>query len=144
MQIKESSALTLIRIALGVFFLCESYQKLGWLMDSAELHGRLTQWAAAASSANRWYVENVAIPGAPIFARVVMLGELCAGFALVFGVWTRLAATLAFLMVMNFHYASGQLFGGLRFLTNGYALPVLVPLVALALAGGRLPLSLKK
>lgn len=144
MHIKDSTALTLIRIGLGVFFLCESYLKLGWLVDSSELLTRLTQWAASATPANRWYVEHITIPGAPIFARLVMLGELGAGLALVLGVWTRLAAAVAFLMVMNFHYASGQIFGGLRFLTNGYALPVLVPLVALALCGGRLPLSLRK
>ncbi len=144
MQIKESTALTLIRIGLGVFFLLECYQKMGWLMDSSELLTRLTQWAASATPANRWYLEQVTIPGAPIFARLVMLGELSTGVALVFGVWTRLAATLALLMVLNFHYASGQMFSGLSFFTNGYVLPVLVPLFALALGGGRLPLSMRK
>lgn len=141
---KESAALTLIRIGLGVFFLFESYQKIGWLTDSSDLLGRLTQWAASATSANRWYLENVTIPGAPVFARLVMLGELAAGLGLLLGAWTRWAAGLAFVMVLNFHYASGVLFGGARALTNGYVLPVLVPLLALALAGGKLPFSLRK
>ena len=87
--------------------------------------------------------EHVCLPGAPVFARLVVLGELSCGVALVAGVWTRLAAALGFLMVLNFHVASGAIFQ-YRFLTNGYGLPVLGGLLALAIGGGRLPLSLRK
>jgi hypothetical protein len=54
-----------------------------------------------------------------------------------------MAALLGFLMVLNFHFASGALFQ-YRFLTNGYGLPVLGPLLGLAIGGARLPLSLRK
>jgi hypothetical protein len=50
----------------------------------------------------------------------------------------RLAA-----MVLNFHFASGIIFRS-SFLTNGYGLPVLGGLIALAFGGSALPLSLKK
>ena len=46
-------------------------------------------------------------------------------------------------MVLNFHFASGILFE-YRYLTNGYGLPVLGGLLALALGGAALPLSLRK
>jgi uncharacterized membrane protein YphA (DoxX/SURF4 family) len=145
MMNKQGWGLALLRIALGVFFLFEGIGKLAWLTDSGILAGRLSGWFAdaGAGSASRWYLSQVAMPGASLFARLVPLGELAAGVAFLTGVWTRPAATLAFLMVLNIHLASGALFRT-SFLTNGYALPVLGGTLALALGGARLPLSLKK
>ena len=88
-------------------------------------------------------LEHVAIPGTAVFARLVPLGELAAGVALIVGLWTPLAALLAFVMVLNIHVASGALFG-YAFLTNGYGLPVLGSTLGLALGGIRLPLSLRR
>ena len=92
---------------------------------------------------NRWYLETVCLPGAGVFARVVLLGEAAAGTALVLGAYTRLAALVAMLMVLNFHFASGVIFQ-YAYLTNGYGLPVLGGLLALAIGGTSLPLSLRK
>ena len=75
-----------------------------------------------------------------MFARVVLLAELAAGAALVLGVRLRMTAALALLMVLNFHVASDVIFD-YSYLTNGYGLPVLSGLLALALAGTRLPFS---
>lgn len=142
---KQGWGLALLRICLGVFFLCEGLGKLAWFADSSILIGRLAGWFAdpGAATASRWYLSNVAMPGAAGFARLVPLGELAAGIALITGVWTRLAALLAFLMVLNIHLASGALFR-MAFLTNGYGLPVLGGTLALAVGGLRLPLSLRK
>lgn len=140
---KESTGLVVLRICLGVFLIFEGLDKLAWLTDSSILVGRLQQWLTTAGPYSRWYIETVCLPGAAVFARLVLLGELAAGTALVLGFWTRVAAILAFLMVLNFHVASGLVFQ-YRFLTNGYALPVLGGLLALALGGARLPLSLKR
>lgn len=140
---REATALAIIRVSLGIFMLFEGLGKLSWLADTAPLTNQLNGWLQGAWPANRWYLLNVAIPWAPIFARLVMLGETACGLALVFGVYTRLAAWLGFLMVLNFHFASGAMFQ-YRFLTNGYGLPVLGPLLGLGLGGARLPLSLKK
>ena len=46
-------------------------------------------------------------------------------------------------MVLNIHFASGVLFE-YRYLTNGYGLPVLGGLLALAFGAAALPLSLKR
>jgi uncharacterized membrane protein YphA (DoxX/SURF4 family) len=139
---REGTGLAVLRILLGVFFLFEGAGKLAWLADHAPLAARLQEWLATAGPASRWYIQVLA-PGTIVFARLVMLGELAAGVALVLGVWTRLAAALAFLMVLNFHVASGAIFQ-YRFLTNGYGLPVLGGLLALAIGGGRLPFSVRR
>jgi uncharacterized membrane protein YphA (DoxX/SURF4 family) len=129
-----------VRIFLGVFLLFEGMGKIAWLRDSEPLSQTLAEWREEAPPASRFYLDAVAIPGATVFSRLVPLGEMGSGLALLLGAFTRLAALAAVLMVLNFHVASGALFAQ-DFLTNGYGLPVLGPLLALAL-GGSSPLSL--
>ena len=136
-------ALRVLALAIGVFFIFNGLDKLPWFLDSSILSERLDGWRASAHPASRWYVDNIAVPGVPMFARVVPLAELAAGAALVLGFWTRLAATMALLMVVNFHIARGLVFST-EILTDGVGLPVLGSLLALAIAGGRLPFSLSK
>ena len=142
---RQGTGLVIIRVCLGVFFLFEGIGKLGWFVDSGILSGRLAGWLgeAAVGSASRWYLEHVAMHGTAIFARVVPLAELATGVALITGAWTRTAAILAFLMVLNFHIASGAMFR-YAFWTNGYGLPVLAATLGLAIGGVRLPFSLRR
>ena len=142
---RQGTGLTIIRVALGVFFLFEGLGKYRWLMDSSILGGRFHNWlaGAAAGSPSHWYLEHVAIPGTTLFARLVPLGEIAAGVALIAGFWTSLAAFLAFVMVLNIHVASGALFTW-AILTNGYGLPVLGSTLGLAFGGVRLPFSLRR
>ena len=142
---KQGTGLVIIRVCLGVFFLFEGLSKFGWFADAGVLNGRLAGWLADAQvgSASRWYLEHVAMRGTAVFARVVPLAELATGVALIAGAWTRTAALLAFLMVLNFHVASGALFH-YAFLTNGYGLPVLAATLGLAVGGVRLPFSLRR
>lgn len=137
------AGLRVLGVFLGVFLIFEGLGKLAWLVDSAVLSQQLAGWLKTAPPASRWYLETIAIPGVPIFARLVMAGEIAAGASLVIGFWSRLAALLAFLMVLNFHIASGAIFQS-RFLTNGYGLPVLGGLLALAIGGVRLPWSVSR
>ena len=139
----QGLGLTALRVFLGVFFLFEGIGKAGWLLDAAPLTAQLTGYLATATSWNRWYLETVCIPGAAVFARLVLFGELATGTALILGAYVRVAAAVAFLMVLNIHFASGALFQ-YRFLTNGYGLPVLGGLLALAIGAVNLPLSLRK
>ena len=132
-----------MRLCLGVFFLCEGLSKIGWLTDPSPLAAQLTSYLQTANEWNRAYLQSVCIPGAAVFARLVLLGELATGTALILGAYARYAATVAFLMVLNIHFASGALFH-YRFLTNGYGLPVLGGLLALAIGGAALPFSLKR
>jgi len=133
-----ATGLRVLAIFLGLFLIFEGLGKLAWLGNSSLLSEQLQGWLKTATPGSRWYLETFAVPGVPIFARLVVVGELAAGAALVAGFWTRLAALLAFLMVLNFHFASGRLFQYV-FLTNGYGLPVLGGLLALAIGGARLP-----
>ena len=57
---------------------------------------------------------------------------------MVVGYRVQLAAAVALLMVVNFHFASGIVFT-YGYLTNGYGLPVLGGLFALAVGGAGLP-----
>lgn len=139
---REAAGLIALRLFLGTFLLFEGLGKLGWFLNTDALSRTLASWSQGANSWSAWYLQTVAIPYVSIFARLVVAGELCSGFALLTGVFTRWAALLAFLMVLNFHVASGALFK-YAFLTNGYGLPVLGGLLALAIGAGRLPWSLK-
>ena len=138
-----ATGLRVLAMFLGVFLIFEGLGKLAWFSNSGLLQGALQGWLKDAPPTTRWYLETFAIPGVPMFARLVPLGELAAGAALLLGFWTRLAAGAAFLMVLNFHVASGAIFQ-YRFLTNGFGLPVLGGLLALAIGGGRLPWSARE
>jgi uncharacterized membrane protein YphA (DoxX/SURF4 family) len=137
-----ATGLRVLSMFLGVFFIFEGLGKIAWLTDSGPLAGALQGWLKEAVPTSRWYLETLAIPGVPMFARLVPLGELLGGSALLAGFWTRGAAFAAFLMVLNFHVASGAIFQ-YRFLTNGFGLPVLGGLLALAIGGSRLPWSIR-
>jgi uncharacterized membrane protein YphA (DoxX/SURF4 family) len=128
--------LTVLRLSIGVFFLFEGLGKIRWFTSPSILAATFSEWShsAAAGSTSAWYLHRIAIPGAPIFARLVPLGELSAGVALLAGFWTPLFALVAFFMALNFQIASGALFR-YSFLTSGYGLPVLGSTLALALAG---------
>ena len=139
----QAWGLTTLRLCLGVFFLFEAISKIGWFASSAVLRSRLTEWVETVPAISRAYINNVCLPGAEIFARLVPLGEFAVATALLLGGYTRLAAVLALLMVLNFHFASGVMFQ-YSYLTNGYGLPVLGGLLALAFGGTSLPLSVKR
>lgn len=137
-----AAGLRALALCLGVFLVFHGIGKLAWLTDSGPLNAALQGWLKDAPPTSRWYLETFAIPGVPMFARLVALGELVGGTALVVGFWPRLAAAAAFLMVLNFHVASGALFQD-RFMTNAYGLPVLGGLLALAIGGARLPWTVR-
>ena len=132
-----------LAIMLGVFFVFHGVGKIAWLTDSTILAGQLDGWREGAPASTKWYLDAVAAPGVPLFARLVPLAELSTGLALIFGFGVRLAAALAFLMVANFHFARGFVYQW-AFLGDGYSLPVLGGLLALALGGSRLPFSISR
>jgi uncharacterized membrane protein YphA (DoxX/SURF4 family) len=138
----QALGLTALRIALGVFFLFMSLSKIGWLTDASMLTTQLTGWLDEAGPFSRWYLQTLCLPGAPVFARIVPVAELTTGLALILGIYTRVAATLGLLMILNFHVASGIIFR-YEYLTNGYGLPVIGGLLALAIGARHLPASVK-
>jgi uncharacterized membrane protein YphA (DoxX/SURF4 family) len=132
---REKVALLAVRIALGVFFIFEGWDKLPWMTDPGMLTTILKKWADAGVPSSRWYIETILIPGVPVFARLVFLGEVAAGLALLSGFWLRPTAILAFFMVLNIHFAHSSIFQ-YGFLSKGDGLPILGGLIALAIAGG--------
>ena len=136
----HAGALRVLSIVMGVFLIFMGLDKIGWLTDASILTRRLQEWRGVVRPFARWYLDTIAIPGAPVFARVVLLAELAAGTALILGFKVRVAAILALLMVINFHVASDVMFK-YSYLTNGYGPPVLGGLLVLAMGGVRLPFS---
>ena len=128
---------------MGVFLIFMGLDKIDWLMDGAILTQKASGVARHGAAPRPVVSRTIAIPGAPVFARVVPLAELAAGAALILGIRVRLAAALALLMVINFHVASDVIFR-YSYLMNAYGPPVLGGLLALAIGGVRLPFSVSK
>jgi uncharacterized membrane protein YphA (DoxX/SURF4 family) len=141
-QKRQAVGLMLVRISVGVYLFFLGLNNVSWLLDSAPLANQLSAWFARATPASRWYLERI-MPGIPLFARLVPLGEMAGGLALIFGFWTRLAAGMSFFMVLNFQLA-GEAMLEYRYLTDAKGLPLLGALLGLAIGGGRLPWSLRK
>jgi uncharacterized membrane protein YphA (DoxX/SURF4 family) len=140
---RQGTGLSIVRICIGIFFIFEGIGKVRWFTTPSLLASQLAGWAQAVPSAS-WshaYLERVAIPYVSIFARLVPLGEIVSGAALVAGAWTPFFAFVAFFMAFNFQFASGALFK-YAFLTSGYGLPVLGSTLALVVGGVRLPWSI--
>jgi len=132
---RERVALLVVRLALGVFFIFEGWDKLPWMTNPGLLATALQKWADAGVPISKWYIETILIPGVSVFARLVFLGEVAAGLSLLSGVWLRPAAILTFLMVLNIHFAHSSIFQ-FGFLSKGDGLPILGGLLAVAIAGG--------
>jgi uncharacterized membrane protein YphA (DoxX/SURF4 family) len=141
---RQGTGWVVLRIALGVFFIMQAITKLGWIMDSGILRGQFDLWMQNADrgSISALYLQRIAMPGIPIFARLVPVGEFICGVALLVGFWTPVFAFLAFFMVLNYQLASGAL-TQLSYLANRSGLPVLAATLALALGGVRLPWSIR-
>lgn len=140
---RQGRGLALLRICIGIFFLFEGIGKFRWFTDSSLLGGQLAAWLQASppEALNHRYLEQFAIPGVAYFARLVPLGEIVSGLALIVGFWTPVFALVAFVMALNFQFAGGALFK-YSFLTSGYGLPVLGSTLALTIGGVRLPWSI--
>lgn len=134
-------ALRVVTIGLGIFFLAMSLNKVAWLSNPDLLAQRFTRWLPTASPYARIYLQDVAIPGAALFARVVPVAEFCTALAMFTGVFTNVAAGAALLMILNFHTATSS-FSSWDFLRDGTGPPMFAALIAVALAGRDLPFSL--
>ena len=135
--------LRLLSVAMGVFFLGMGLSKLDWFADTEALEAELRGWWGNAPAVSRWYIDSIAMPGLPLFARIVPVAEFSTGVALLAGFRVRLVAVIAAAMVLNFHFAMGIVFQW-GYLYNAYGPPVIGGLAALALGPRRLPLSLPK
>ena len=139
----SANGLRLLSAVLGIFLISMGFGKLDWAADSSLLENELRNWWGPAPAISKLYIDWFAMPLHPILARLVLLGELTTGLALVAGYRLRMAALGALFMILNFHFAMGLLFSS-AYLTNGYALPVVGGLTALAVGARGLPYSLDR
>ena len=143
---RQGTGLVIIRVCLGLFFIFSAYGKLRgrWLMDSSILKGQFELWLqnAAPGSISQAYLQRFAIPGVVVLARLVPAVEFICGVALLVGFSTPTFALIAFVMVLNYHIASGAIFEP-SFLANRSGLPVLASTLGLAVGGIRLRWSLR-
>jgi len=127
--------LAFLRIAAGISLLTSGLQKLSWFANPP-LEQKFAEWAAhPANGTVSSYLSFVS--GHPaLFSRLVAAGELGLGLLLILGLLTPLAAILAFFMVLNFQFASSQLFS-LAYLRgqSGLAYLLIYPVLFFGRAG---------
>ena len=104
------AALAFLRVYLGVLFVLASVPKLRGDF-AATLSGFLSQVALTKGHGfYRDFVQQAVLPNVGLFARLVSWGELLVGVSLVLGLATRLSATVAFVLLMNYMLAKGAWF----------------------------------
>ena len=138
----QAVGLLVIRVAVGVYLFFVGFSKASWLLDSTPWVSQLSQWLTDATPISRWYLDRI-MPGAPIFARVIPLAEMIGGLALAVGFWTRLAALLCLVMVLNVQLAAAAMFK-YSYLTDGAGLPLVGALLGLMIGGAKLPMTLRR
>ena len=103
-MLNPARGLALIRIAVGLYFLAEGYDKFshGWLTNSQPLQRmlqtglkRMWPWYAR-------FVQQTVIPHVGLFARLVTMGELAVGISLVLGLLTPVGAIGAIWLTCNY------------------------------------------
>jgi thiosulfate dehydrogenase [quinone] large subunit len=104
------AALALLRIYLGVVFLLAAIPKLQ--QDFAPGLTRFLEQVALQRGHPfyREFVQQVVLPNTSVFAALVTWGELFVGVTLILGVLTRVSATVALLLTVNYLFAKGQWF----------------------------------
>lgn len=130
-----SWVLAFLRIAAGLSLAGAGLHKLGWFTHPA-LQDVFAQWAAKAHNPLVAKYLALVAPHQSVLSKVVVVGELGLGALLVAGFLTPMAALLAFLMVANFHFASGQMFS-LEYLTgqSGLSFLLIFPVLFAGRAG---------
>ena len=118
------------RIAVGLFFLAQGLNKLDWYSSSDFLRTSLDRYAQSPPALTSFYQKHVAYPGIEAWSRMIPTGEMLIGVALILGLLTQPTLIIAMMLVLNFHFANGNLFST-QFFSNPYALVLLSSLVVL-------------
>ena len=137
----QAAGLLVARISAGIFMFFFGFERASWLLDSTPLATLFSSWLTDAPAISRWYLERV-MPGAPVFARLLPIGSMIGGSALVLGFWTRMAAALSLSMLLCLQLAAGSMFR-YAYLTDASGLALAGVLLGLMIGGGKLPFSLR-
>jgi uncharacterized membrane protein YphA (DoxX/SURF4 family) len=125
----------ILRLAIAGLFLYEGIGKIndGWHGSPAPLMEDLTSFQKKATGLQLAYLDQVAIPYAGIWSRLITLGETATGISMLLGLFVRLSSVTAILMVLNLHAANGTLFS-VRAFGSPWAGLILCSLLILFLA----------
>jgi thiosulfate dehydrogenase [quinone] large subunit len=101
------AALVLLRVYLGVVFLIAAVPKVRGDFITG-LTAFLEQRALEQSHPfYRGFLQEVVLPNTQLFAALVTWGEFLVGVLLILGLMTRLSATVALLLTLNYMFAKG-------------------------------------
>jgi len=103
-------ALALLRVYLGMIFLIAALPKLRQDFTPG-LTGFVEQ--VGLTRGHPFYqqlLEQVVLPNAAVFAALVTAGELFVGVTLILGLATRLSASVALILALNYMFAKGAWF----------------------------------
>jgi len=104
--------LVILRVHLGVIFLITVSGKIFRASPfSEEMVSYLQGYVMRnASSPYREFIQQVVLPHSSLFSYLVMTGEVVAGICLLLGLCTRVGATIAMFLFLNFMLSKGRLF----------------------------------
>jgi uncharacterized membrane protein YphA (DoxX/SURF4 family) len=103
--------LVILRLHLGVILLLTVTGKIARGNFTTEMLQFLQRPGMAAAPAfYRAFVASEVVPHAKVFAGLVIAGELSAGISLLLGLGTRLGASVAMFLFLNYMLAKGRWF----------------------------------
>jgi thiosulfate dehydrogenase (quinone) large subunit len=117
MNLKERTYLwyiALLRIYIGYYFLQQGIRKFQRDFPKGDWIGRQIGDLATIEiySWYRKFLVSYVAPHHELFGYLVMIGEICVGACLLFGLLTRLSACVGLLMVINYLLGIGMARGG--------------------------------
>lgn len=109
MKLSSGLGLAMARIGFGSYFLSQAWDKTtaGWFTNAEPLSRFLKGSLPKAVAFYRPFIEQIVLPNAGLFARLVTLGEWAIGLSLVLGLCTRIGALIALQMNLNFMLIKG-------------------------------------
>lgn len=96
-------AVALIRIALGIYFVADAWDKTRhhWFTNGRPMAAAIRANLSHASGFYRPFLESTVLPHARLFSFLVVLGEWSAGISLLVGLITGLGAMIVIALMVN-------------------------------------------
>jgi uncharacterized membrane protein YphA (DoxX/SURF4 family) len=106
------SLLVILRMHLGVILLITVAGKVFRSEPfSVEMLTYLQKYSMrVASLPYKHFLESIIIPHAVLFSHLIVIAEIAAGVSLLLGLATRLGATIAMFLFLNYLFSKGRLF----------------------------------
>jgi uncharacterized membrane protein YphA (DoxX/SURF4 family) len=122
-------------LALGALFLSTGIEKYheGWLSNPEPLHASLAGYEKTATGYHLTYLDQVALPYAFAWSKLICIGATALGASLLLGCFVRLLSFIGIILVLNLYAANGSLYS-LKFFGTPWSVLIFTSLVILFLA----------